>query len=423
MNEDEENAQFLIKEGDNAIFSVNNDKKFLFAQIKANGTINIRKSEYKLSPLIGQYYGTTWEVTKKEGLVLLKNDIIDFSSLSQNDAEASGEETRDNRNLVQDNNHQKLTQADVRDMKQQGLRGGEIIKALCENSVSFSDKTEFSQKKYLLKKQEKYCPTVKIVKTTGFALCKSYFAKHSISSDSMSVRPDTLAQILTLSNVCANSTVLIYDETKGSVVTGSVVERLNLKVNTSTRIICVYRDGQQLTHQCLRMFNFDLNVIKSSVHFLSLSELKSIQTFTSNEPNRISAVREILKNKVDSLLIVTRADVMPVWRLMWRHLKPSRSFVVYHPFLQPLAEASHEITESGEIVMGQVAETWVRDFQVSPFRTRPEMQMSGASGYVFSGVKVIGEESKSKGVKRKKSRGEEEKEEREKKKSKQEEGI
>lgn len=35
-----------------------------------------------------------------------------------------------------------------------------------------------------------------------------------------------------------------------------------------------------------------------------------------------------------------------------------------------------------------LSENWLRDYQVLPQRTHPNMQMHGTSGYIFSGIKV-----------------------------------
>lgn len=61
----------------------------------------------------------------------------------------------DNRDLVDDNTSQCLSQAEILDLKSSGISGTEIINALCKNSATFNGKTKFSQIKYLRKKQKK----------------------------------------------------------------------------------------------------------------------------------------------------------------------------------------------------------------------------------------------------------------------------
>ncbi len=50
---------------------------------------------------------------------------------------------------------QKLSERDIQQMKQSGVDGDKIVKALVENSASFKEKTEFAKKKYIAKKKNK----------------------------------------------------------------------------------------------------------------------------------------------------------------------------------------------------------------------------------------------------------------------------
>lgn len=88
------------------------------------------------------------------------------------------EERRDNRDLCGDQSNQKMTKADIQELKKQGVSGQvrcpiclvfnanqrflfffkflqEIIEQLVENSATFKKKNTFSQEKYLKKKRKK----------------------------------------------------------------------------------------------------------------------------------------------------------------------------------------------------------------------------------------------------------------------------
>lgn len=66
-----------------------------------------------------------------------------------------GSTKADNRSLLDDSTNQKLSQEEILEMQRKGVEGQEIIKALIDNSASFQSKTEFSQAKYIKKKQQK----------------------------------------------------------------------------------------------------------------------------------------------------------------------------------------------------------------------------------------------------------------------------
>jgi len=67
-----------------------------------------------------------------------------------------GQTKKNNKELVDDNKAQGLSAEEIAEMKKKGVGGESIIQALIQNSSSFQNKTEFSQQKYIKKKQEKY---------------------------------------------------------------------------------------------------------------------------------------------------------------------------------------------------------------------------------------------------------------------------
>ena len=67
-----------------------------------------------------------------------------------------GEETKDNRNLTDSNNAQRMSHSDVEFLKHSNTGGQEIIDALINNSDTFKDRTAFSKVKYFLKKAQKF---------------------------------------------------------------------------------------------------------------------------------------------------------------------------------------------------------------------------------------------------------------------------
>jgi hypothetical protein len=67
-----------------------------------------------------------------------------------------GQTKKNNKELVDDNKAQGLSAEQITEMKKKGVGGESIIQALIQNSSSFQNKTEFSQQKYIKKKQEKY---------------------------------------------------------------------------------------------------------------------------------------------------------------------------------------------------------------------------------------------------------------------------
>lgn len=69
-------------------------------------------------------------------------------------------------------------------------------------------------------------------------------------------------------------------------------------------------------------------------------------------------------------------------------LSPSSPFVIYHRYLQPLAECMHELQVNKMAVALEIVEPWLREYQVLPSRTHPHMQMNANGGFVLTGIKI-----------------------------------
>jgi Gcd10p family len=136
--------------------------------------------------------------------------------------------TRDNQHLLDDDANQKLSQAEIDDLKtglKEGkLSGKDMIAKLCENSSTFEQKNEFSQQKYLKKKAKKYVLSVKIKLASPFDYIK--FSRSGTYFSAKGLREDTLAFILTLANIRSGIHVLALDTTRG-ILLGTILDRLN----------------------------------------------------------------------------------------------------------------------------------------------------------------------------------------------------
>jgi len=73
---------------------------------------------------------------------------------------------KDNRNIMDDNKSQPMGQTDIAVLREKGISGPEILDTLISNSKTFTQKTEFSQEKYLKKKVRAYGDSLLFVKPT-----------------------------------------------------------------------------------------------------------------------------------------------------------------------------------------------------------------------------------------------------------------
>ncbi|KAL7432467.1 hypothetical protein ACHAXM_003127 [Skeletonema potamos] len=245
------------------------DNRQIFAQAvphkrsKSFPPCKINKRTYSTHNLIGLPYGTVLEVGRDELIPLPEGEDLlpDESDITQmiesqqtmttNDNTAAadvaaaavqttenntncGEETNsnnddtkmiiDNRNLVDDNTSQTLTQNQVHTLLSTQTPGSTIVAALISNSSTFSSKTAFSQAKYVKRKQLKYQPRCRIVRITPSTLCSAMHLKDARKI--CNLREDTLGQLLSNANICAGQRVLVVDTAVQGIITASCVRRM-----------------------------------------------------------------------------------------------------------------------------------------------------------------------------------------------------
>lgn len=140
------------------------------------------------------------------------------------------DETRDNRDYVQDPNNQK---ADSNSMRRAGATGSEIVRALAENLVTFNMKTKFSQEKYLTRLTRKHIPRVTVVRATSRTVAEVLFQKHQPNMASDPLRAlrwvDSLPLVLSHGNVHAGAKCLVLDGTSGY-LSLAILERLRPEI-------------------------------------------------------------------------------------------------------------------------------------------------------------------------------------------------
>ncbi|XP_051501361.1 tRNA (adenine(58)-N(1))-methyltransferase non-catalytic subunit TRM6 isoform X2 [Myxocyprinus asiaticus] len=370
--------------------------------------------------------------------------------------EESKEAGQDNRHIVDDGRSQKLTRDDIETLKEQGLKGQEIVQQLIDNSTTFKDKTEFAQEKYIKKKKKKYESDVTVLKPSTRLLAMMYHGREP--GKICHLRYDTLAQMLTLGNIHAGSKIIVF-ETCAGLVLGSVMERMG----GYGSVIQMYPGGGP-TRAGMESFGFPSHFHDTLHEFpmckvnallagtLELSEKdvdsqasgngqsdssqetlgvleeksskpQSMEVSTDPEEETKRAERERLREQraqekkvkmeekrkklasaaaqlegrnADGLVIASRFHPCPVLLGMLKFVAPSRPFVVYSQYREPLIECYTKLREQGGAISLRLTDSWLRHYQVLPNRTHPMLLMSGGGGYLLSGMTVAAGTSKSK---------------------------
>uniref|UniRef100_A0A3Q1BW63 tRNA (adenine(58)-N(1))-methyltransferase non-catalytic subunit TRM6 n=1 Tax=Amphiprion ocellaris TaxID=80972 RepID=A0A3Q1BW63_AMPOC len=404
---DNGDEEYRIQQGDYVVLK--RGDIFKAVQIVPKKKIIFEKQWFFLDNAVGNLYSTTFEISS--GGILQPQKLKETGNPS--DLKEAG---TDNRNIVDDGKSQKLTRDDIETLKEQGLKGQEIIQQLIENSSTFRDKTEYAQDKYIKKKKKKYENTVTILKPSCRILAMMYHGREP--GKICHLRYDTLAQMLTLANIHAHSKVLVF-ETCAGLVLGSIMERMG----GYGSVIQMYPGGGPVRagvesfgfpahfHDTLHEFPIchvnallageldttakDPTAGKDRLFQQPLQDAQERKVKLEEKRKKLAAAAALLEGRnADGLVIASRFHPCPVLMTLLKFLAPSRPFVVYSQYKETLIECYTKLKEQGGTVNLRLSDTWLRHYQVLPNRTHPVLLMSGGGGYLLSGTTVAMDQSK-----------------------------
>ncbi|XP_073528360.1 tRNA (adenine(58)-N(1))-methyltransferase non-catalytic subunit TRM6 [Phyllobates terribilis] len=110
---------------------------------------------------------------------------------------------------------------------------------------------------------------------------------------------------------------------------------------------------------------------------------------------RESDAAKLLQDRnADGLIVASRFHPTPLLYTLLELVAPSRPFVVYCQYKEPLLECYTKLREKGGVINLKLSETWLRNYQVLPDRSHPKLVMSSGGGYILHGITVARETTK-----------------------------
>lgn len=269
-----------VQANDTLVVRSFDDKSSYILQV--NGEKKINKSRVSLKSLIGQPYGAVFELNNRNFSRLsedeqFETELYDCDTAREDESFCAMEGIvqkavggmllpsklrGDNSTYVDTNTAQKLTNADIKQLKESGLSAKEIIKSLIVHSDTFATKTDFAQAKWIKKKENKYRRRYKILRSSPISVCEASFCKNREKICNM--RHDSLAQIISQSGVHSGTRVLVVES-----LTGLLVGSLAYRMQGKGLILALY-GGQQPHFDMVQMFNLNeqsLSIILVSYNF------------------------------------------------------------------------------------------------------------------------------------------------------------
>ncbi|XP_072936156.1 tRNA (adenine(58)-N(1))-methyltransferase non-catalytic subunit TRM6 [Epargyreus clarus] len=436
-------ANDVIKVGEYIVIQKQNYKK-LHKYNKSDSMVNIGKCSVNLSGIEGcrnfSVFKMIAEGTKrnKQYSLELTNEAVELKD--EIDVKTSG---IDNRNILDDGRSQKLTAEEINELKSDSIKASEIVESLITNSSTFHAKTEFSQAKYLKKKEKKYFEYVQILKPNLRLITEILYKLDP--GKVQNIRIDTLSQMISYCNVNSEGIHLLYDSGSSGLLAAAMLSAVGR--NTTGKLVHMH-PGNMSQKQALLAMNFDSEQLERCVSVNVYSALRQyyqgsdIHTTTApaeingssteslkrkgpelNQEGKVQkledstdmstdskeieeklsedkqqterkkpkwhydniAASELLSQKVDSLVIACKEDPENIFNELCTFVKPGRPFVIYYNVVEPLQNLYVTLKSQTNVAALKITCNWMRNYQILPERTHPEVTMNSSGGFLLTG--------------------------------------
>lgn len=217
-----ENEDDIITVGKYVIIKKLSFKKIY--KVTMNGTLMLGKDTVQMHEIIGKPFWTTFEMVQVKGgkRTYSLKEVVETESL--NDLLSELPSGSDNRSIIDDGTSQKLSKEQILQLQESGKSGKEIVGSLIENNKSFLERTEYSQEKYLKKKEQKYLKYITIWKPSINLLHDIYFKQDHKKIGNL--RMDSLAQLLSYSDVQSDGLYILYDSGSHGLPAAAMLNRI-----------------------------------------------------------------------------------------------------------------------------------------------------------------------------------------------------
>jgi len=402
----------LIEINDTVLLQLpNEDTRSVKIDIKANANFG-KYGTFPVKELVGKPYGYTFEIVDKKLHALPPQTIEDLD-----DTEANNEL------IVDGSSAQPLTQSEIEELKKSGAHVTDMIAAQIAQHGNYELKTEYSKDKYKKRKEAKYAKKITAIEPTLFNVCSYWFIKDP--SRVRDIRPDTLAQMMTLANVRPGARYIVVDDAGGLVI-AAVMERLG----GQGKVMAISDSSQAAAYPCLAAMNFPRHQIDTFINTLNWAHTEenwapihdhaeaeaegggedgtpeageepgaNRQRKLDRESVRVQRRRlvavtlqthreELFAGEWDGLIIASQYEPWSIVEKVYPYLAGSASIIVQSPYLQALTDVQTKMKATSGFLGPQVSETWTRKYQVLPGRTHPMMSTSGSGGHLLQAIKI-----------------------------------
>ncbi|CCE62467.1 hypothetical protein TPHA_0C03140 [Tetrapisispora phaffii CBS 4417] len=340
----------------------------------------------------------------------LKNDIPELTNINSSE---------NNKHLINIGNKvQKLTMAEIENLKNKSVSGDEIIAKIIDSHESFHKKTIQSQEKYLKRKQQKFAKYFTVNYLSGSALLEYFLAKGD-QQRVMDMSQESVGMLLNLANIRSNGTYLCVDETGGLLVY-FLLERM-FGGDTDSKLdgkVVVIHENEHPNLDLLKYSNYSEEFINDHVKTISIldyfepptvAEVNSTFTPFSKEEikelkgnkrnayfrrsklykSQLDVVKFATEVKYDALVVTSTLSLPSLIPRLAENVHGSRPIVCFSQFKETLLELSHTLYDDLKFLAPSIYETRCRPYQTIRGKLHPLMTMRGGGGYLLCCHRVI----------------------------------
>ena len=351
-----------------------NGRKFVTTQMKK---INISKKVINLLFFEGKKLNTFWDVTNEDNYIEIKSkEFLNENKFEDEEIEYTNEKIIGNTNkeIYQSDNAQKLTDDEIKDLKEKTKNKDELIKTILENNTSMEKRTIFSQEKIIKKKTKKYKNLIWITSTSLFNIIETFFIIDPKIINYL--RMDTISTMLINTNFMEGKT-LIFEETNNI-----LTQAYCMRTPYTGKVVSLFRE---------KICNKNLNIFNLTRKQKSLISYMNINCFLNKKSFGYDIFTQKFQNYFSNLVICLKMDIeIPIYFFnLLPFLKYSGNIIIFGKDKEILINIDKILNENKLGIDTKIIETITREYQILELRTHPMMNNKGYSGYVLVSYKTV----------------------------------
>lgn len=333
-----------------------------------------RFGSFKARELLDKAYDLACEISKEGALHPISR--TEESPLGDNEADDA---MHTNEHIFDTNTSQRLTDQDITALKA-SLSSHALIRALVENSTTFSGKNAFSKQKYIARKTRKFGRFVTPRPVTPASLVEHFGV----------LRVDAMAHVLFAMDIQDGGRYLIWDDHKG-IWCGAVMHRC-----PQAEVIAVH-EGPTLSYGHLAYLKLDdQNLLPLSLDapvqpFEARREGVDLSQAQERHQRRLEKQARASEGLVDAILLAGRPEYSPadLLDLYQGRLRPSGKLVVFSLNIELLSPLFEALCKSHGWIDVRLEECLLQPWQAQHGRLHPTMAASAHAGFILTSIKVI----------------------------------